>query len=262
MEQSQVLSYKKLIDGEIPPYVMRFIKSVGRTVNKFSMIKENDTVLLAVSGGKDSLSLALSLSLRRRWLPVTYKLQALMINWKEHPIDEQYVPKLEKFFSDLEIDFKIVDEEQFSSGFKGEFNCYLCSRNRRRILFEYASQSGCSLIAMGHHLDDFVETSIMNLFFRSEFSSMKPVQEFFDGKLYVIRPMINIHESQIVRLSNAYNLPVIKPVCPYDRTNIRSSLKPIVRDICRLDKHAREHVFNAFDFSDCALRTGFNEEEE
>lgn len=240
--------WRSLIQGDIPPWVMRFIKSVGKTVNTYSMIKEGDEVLLAVSGGKDSLALALALSLRLKWLPVSYRLRALMINWIEHPISEEWKEKLREYFSALSIDFEIVDEHQFPESFNGDFNCYLCSRNRRRILFNYANEKGIRLIAMGHHLDDLVETSLMNLCFRASFTSMLPVQEFFNGKLYVIRPMIEIHENVTRRLAETFSLPVIKPVCPYDQTNIRSSLKPIVSQLAHIDRLTREHIYNAHHF--------------
>lgn len=248
------LSYKNLINGNMSPWVMRFIKGVGKGINDFDMIRDGETVLLAVSGGKDSLSMALALSLRRKWLPIKYNLKALMIDWIEHPIDRNYIPRLEEYFKDLDIDFRIVRESQFPTSFKDDFNCYLCSRNRRRILFETAQKEGFNLIAMGHHMDDLVETTMMNLFFRAEFATMNPVQEFFDGKLYVIRPMVEIHEQTIRRLAETYDLPVIKPVCPYDRTNIRANLKPIVADLVKLNKLTREHVFNAHDFSDCRIK--------
>ncbi|MCF0237192.1 MAG: tRNA 2-thiocytidine biosynthesis protein TtcA [Sphaerochaetaceae bacterium] len=244
---SSKLSYKNIIMGNMDPWVRRFIKNVGKGINDFDMIRHNETVLLGVSGGKDSLALAMALSVRRQWLPINYNLKAIMINWKEHPIDENYRPRLIEYFKDLDIDFEIRDELQFPQSFKGEFNCYLCARNRRRILFEIAHNEGYKQIALGHHLDDLVETTMMNLFFRGNFSTMSPIQEFFDGKLYILRPMIEIHENTLIRLAETYDFPVSKPVCPYDQTNIRSSLKPIVKELVHLDKFAREHVFEAHD---------------
>ena len=248
METSEKLSYKDLVAGDIPPWVMRFVKASGKAINRYNMIKEGDEVLLAVSGGKDSLALALALSLRLRWLPVKYRLRALMINWIEHPIDEEHKVKLREYFECLGIEFEIMDENQFPSSFKGEFNCYLCSRNRRRILFEYAATNDVKLIAMGHHLDDLVETTMMNLCFRASFATMLPVQEFFDGKLHIIRPLIEIHESVTRRLADIYDLPVIKPVCPYDQTNIRARLKPIISELAHIDHLTREHIYNAHHF--------------
>ena len=92
------LSYRNLIEGEIPPGVMRFIKETGKGINEFEMIKDGDTVLISASGGKDSLALSLALSIRRKWLPIDYTLKALMINWIEHPIDEEYKQKRKEYY--------------------------------------------------------------------------------------------------------------------------------------------------------------------
>jgi len=243
------IPYEELLDGTIPPWIRRFVKKTGKTINEFGMIKDKDTVLLSISGGKDSLALALALSLRRKWLPINYNLRAIMINWIEHPISEDAKKELHKFFDKLDIDLLIVDEPQYSISFKGEFNCYLCSRNRRRIIFNYARDNNIRLIAMGHHLDDLVETTLINTCFRGKFSTMLPIQEFFDGSIHIIRPMIEIRETVVKRIATTYSLPFVKPVCPYDQTNIRSRLKPIIRELSHIDNLTREHVFKAHDFS-------------
>ncbi|MDD4011965.1 MAG: tRNA 2-thiocytidine biosynthesis TtcA family protein [Sphaerochaetaceae bacterium] len=235
---------------DMPPWVMRFIKQTGKTINDYSMIRADEKILIGVSGGKDSLALAFALSARRRWLPIHYSLKAVMINWVEHPIPVEYRAKLQDYFDALDIDFSIVDEEQYSEGFKGEFNCYLCSRNRRRILFQIADSQGYDTIALGHHQNDMTETALMNIFFRGDFATMKPVQEFFDGKLFIIRPMIEVKEAVTIRFAHDFDIPVVKPVCPYDQTNIRARLKPIVKELVSLDRHAQEHLFSAFSF-DC-----------
>lgn len=243
------LPYQDLIDGDIPPWVMRFIKGVGKAINRYRMIQKDDEVIIAASGGKDSLALALALSLRRKWLPVTYTLKAVMIDWIEHPIPPEYKEKLRAYFSALDIDLIIFEEHQFPESFNGDFNCYLCARNRRRILFQYAEEENAKLIAMGHHLDDLAETTLMNLCFRASFSTMLPVQEFFEGKMHIIRPLIETRENVTRRLAECYDIPVIKPVCPYDQTNVRARLKPIISELSHIDKLTREHIYNAHDFS-------------
>lgn len=243
------LPYQDLIDGDIPPWGMRFIKGVGKAINRYRMIQKDDEVIIAASGGKDSLALALALSLRRKWLPVTYTLKAVMIDWIEHPIPPEYKEKLRAYFSALDIDLIIFEEHQFPESFNGDFNCYLCARNRRRILFQYAEKENAKLIAMGHHLDDLAETTLMNLCFRASFSTMLPVQEFFEGKMHIIRPLIETRENVTRRLAECYDIPVIKPVCPYDQTNVRARLKPIISELSHIDKLTREHIYNAHDFS-------------
>ncbi len=241
--------WRELVAGHMPPWVHRFVKQAGRTINRFSMIASGDRVLLGISGGKDSLALALALSVRRKWLPVTYELEALHINWREYPLDREQIRGLTQYFSALEIPFTSVDAAMRPDSFNGIFNCYLCSRNRRRILFSHAAKRDISLIAMGHHLDDLVETSLINLCFRASFSTMLPVQEFFSGKLHVIRPLSEVREHTLSRLAETFRMPVAKAVCPYDQTNIRSQLKPIVRELSRIDKLTREHIFSAHQFS-------------
>lgn len=247
-------SYKDAVKGNIPPYLMRFIKGVGKTVNKFDMIRDGETVLLGISGGKDSLALSLALSLRRMWLPIDYTLKAILINWEEHPLTEKQKDDLYTFFDALEIHFEIVNEPMFSEGFKDDFNCYLCSRNRRRILFNKASSENISLIALGHHLDDAVQTTIMNMAFRGHFDSMHPVQDFFDGKINIIRPMIETHESTIRNIAERLRVPIVKAVCPFDEVNIRSKVSPIVSELAHIDKYAREHIFASHNFSMKVLR--------
>ena len=247
------LSYRDLIAGDIPPWVMRFIKGAGKAINRYRMIQGGDDVLIAASGGKDSLALALALSLRRKWLPISYTLRALMINWIEHPIPEEYRDLLGEYFDALGIRLTIIDEPQFPSSFRDDFNCYLCARNRRRILFSHAEETGTKLIAMGHHLDDLAETTMMNLCFRASFSTMLPVQEFFGGKMHIIRPLIETRESVTRRLQEIYDLPVVKPVCPYDQTNVRARLKPVIQELSHIDKLTREHIYNSHDFSACIM---------
>ncbi|MCF7940559.1 MAG: adenine nucleotide alpha hydrolase [Spirochaetia bacterium] len=250
------LPYSDLIAGTFPPWVHRFIKKTGKAINSYDMIADGDTVLLGISGGKDSLALALALSLRRKWLPIDYRLEALHINWREYPVSPEHVQELKRFFEALDITFISQDAHMFHEAYHDDFNCYHCSRNRRRILFEHAQQRGIRIIALGHHLDDLVETSLINLCFRADFSTMQPVQEFFKGSLYVIRPMIEVRERVPARLDEVYDLPVVKPVCPYDQTNIRSRIKPIIKDLCSIDKLTREHIYHAHDLSCRIPRSG------
>lgn len=243
-----MITVKELAEGKIPPWIRRFIKQTGRGINRYSMIKEGDSVVTGISGGKDSLALALALSLRKKWLPIDYKLYALMIDWIEDPAAAEGIKRLEDFFSVLGIPFRVKKARKFPDSFKGEFNCYLCSRNRRRILFEYAEEVGTSKIVLGHHLDDIVETSLINLCFRGEFSTMKPVQDFFGGKIYIMRPMCEVRESVINRLNRETDLPTVKTECPYSKTNIRARMKPIIRELSHIDKLTREHIYAAHEF--------------
>ena len=225
---------------------MRFVKQTGRGINQFNMIRENDKIIMGISGGKDSLALALALALRKRWLPVDYKLKAVQINWREYPIPPEQREKLVAYFDALGVEYHIEDVDMFPESFKGEFNCYLCSRNRRRVLFTLADQWGYDRIALGHHLDDIVDTTIINLAFRGTFTTMKPVQEFFNGKIHVLRPMCEVQESMVKNITSFLELPVVNIGCPYRTTNLRAKVKPIVQSLSHIDKKTRQHIYHAF----------------
>ncbi len=249
-----MIEVSDLMEGKIPPWIRRFVKQTGRGINHHSMIHENDSVLISVSGGKDSLALSLALALRKRWLPIDYELKALHIDWAEYPLPDERMAELKEFFKVLKIPFETTRAHMFSSTFKGEFNCYLCSRNRRRILFEYAREHDIEIIAMGHHLDDIVETTLINLCFRARFESMQPVQEFFKGKLHVIRPMCEVREARVEKLAREVRMPVAKAPCPYDKTNIRAQVKPIVSQLSALDRYTREHIYDALNYGKDRLK--------
>jgi tRNA 2-thiocytidine biosynthesis protein TtcA len=234
-----------IIDGRIPPWCKRIVKQAGRGVNRFSMIRGGEKILIAVSGGKDSLALSFLLSIRRRWLPVHYDLHAAVINWREYPIPNERLDDMRRFFDNLSISHEIIPAHMFAKSFKGKFDCYLCARNRKRILFERAEVLGIRKIAVGHHLDDIVETTLINLCLRGDFSTMMPVQDFFGGKVQIIRPMCEVREKDVDKLVTRLDLPVYTPPCPYKDSNIRVKMKPIIRELSHIDRQAREHIYAA-----------------
>ncbi len=234
-----------VLEGKLPPWLHRLVKQVGRSINRFGMIAEDDSVLIGSSGGKDSLVLALVLALRKRWLPIDYTLKALHIDWYEYPMTEGERNSLIDYFGLLKIPLKIVQTPMKNESFNDSFNCYICARNRRRILFEEADRLGIRKIALGHHLDDIVETILINLCFRGSFETMKPLQNFFGGKLQILRPLCELPEHAVVRIAERLELPVVEKRCPYETTNIRHRLKPLVTQLSHIDRNARVHMFEA-----------------
>jgi tRNA 2-thiocytidine biosynthesis protein TtcA len=224
--------------------LLEFSKKVGRGINRFDMIRDGDKVLLGISGGKDSLCLALALALRLFRVPITYTLSAVFIEWKEFPVDPKQKNALQAFFSQLNLPLKIVRAQMFPPSFCNKFNCYLCARNKKRILFNEARAQGMGKIALGHHLDDFVETTLMNMFFQGEFSTMMPVQSFFKGALQIIRPLCEVTEKEIERIVRIVDPPVISINCPNKERNLRVLMKEMIRKLSRVNKRVRENIYN------------------
>jgi len=139
----------------------------------------------------------------------------------------------------------VIQAHIYPAGYRKPFSCYICSRNRKRILFDEARRVGADKVALGHHLDDVVETTLMNLFFRGEFSTMMPVQSFFGGKLSIIRPLCEVEEREVERLARHYPLPVVAVACPRKDVNRRILMKEILRRLRRESRQVKENIYRS-----------------
>jgi tRNA 2-thiocytidine biosynthesis protein TtcA len=237
---------RDLLRRQPPPVVMRFLRILGRGINRHGMIGEGDRVLLSVSGGKDSLVLALGLRLRLRFLPITYRLEGVLVNWREYPHTPDTLRAIDRFFQALEVPLTVLDADMQPESFGGRFDCYRCGRNRRRILFEMVrGWSDFPLIATGHHLDDIAQTTLMNIFFRGSFSTMMPVQPFFQDALRVVRPMCEVREETIQAVARDLELPVASIDCPFHSTNIRTRIRPFIEEMERINPRVRENIYRS-----------------
>lgn len=186
---------------------------VGKAVHLFSMINEGDHILIGLSGGKDSLLLSLCLKELQRRSPVRFELQACFIDptngeWNLSPFME--------FSSLLGIPLTVVNHATFSIiEARGESNpCSLCANLRRGILASQALQAGCNVVALGHHLDDAMETAFMNLLMAGRFKSFDPAMTMSRTGIRVIRPMILIREKAIEGEMRRLGLKPMAPACP------------------------------------------------
>jgi tRNA 2-thiocytidine biosynthesis protein TtcA len=222
-----------------------FAKKAGRGINRFGMIRQGDRILIGLSGGKDSLALCLALAARKRWVPVDYALEAVLIDWREFPVEAGEVDRVRQFLEGLGIPLTVIEASIYPQRYVKPFSCYICSRNRKRILFQEAARRGMNKVALGHHLDDIVETTLINLCFRGEFSTMMPVQEFFQGRLHIIRPLCEVEERDILRLERHFPLPVVHTSCPRKDVNQRMVLKEILKRLKRLNRQVKENIYRA-----------------
>ena len=223
----------------------RFARHVGRGINRFDMIRPGDRVLIGVSGGKDSLALSLALVARRRWVPVDYELYAAQVEWREYPMTDAEKQAIDLFYERLGIPFRRIPAHIAPPTFKKKFSCYTCARNRKRILFDEAQRVGARTIALGHHMDDIARTTLMNMFFHGELSTMMPVQQFFGGKISIIRPLCELRETEVARLAARLGLPSVPNRCPNAGTNRRTLMKEILRQASHVDRHAVSNVYGA-----------------
>lgn len=196
-------------------------------MDKYNMIEEGDNVAIGVSGGKDSMVLLYSMELLSRYYPKKFKVTALAVDPCFNGQPNDYT-ELEKLCDSINVKLVIRTTELGNIIFneKKENNpCSLCARMRRGILHDMAKANGCNKLALGHHMDDAVETFFMNLFDGGTIGSFSPVTYLSRKDLYLIRPMIFCEEKMISNLCVKYNLPVIKSRCPADGSTERQKFK-------------------------------------
>ena len=237
-------------DNRKPQYnqkklVKRLQRQVGSAISDFNMISDGDVVMVCLSGGKDSYAmLDILLQLQKR-APIDFKLIAVNLDQKQPGFPEHVLPE---YLNELGIDYKIVEEDTFSIVTdkipKGKTTCSLCSRLRRGILYRTAGELGATKIALGHHLDDMVETLFLNMFHGARLKSMPPKLVSDDKKNVVIRPMAYCRESDLEIFSKIKNFPIIP--CNLCGTQENLQRKKIKLMLQAWDKEQPGRVVNIF----------------
>ena len=222
-------------------FIKKMIKKAGKTINKNGLIKGGDKVLIGLSGGKDSLMLVDVLAKRLKFLPVEYKLIAVHIHLEgvKYYSDIDY---LKEFCESREVEFIYHKEKiDFSGGNKNR--CFYCSFNRRRILFDYMDRLECNKLALGHNMDDAVETFLMNMMFRTRLSSLPYSLSMFGGEFDIIRPLLEIREHQAAKYSAVSGFKEQTVRCPFEDKSNRYKVKKYISDSEKYYPGFTEKVF-------------------
>jgi len=209
------------------------------------MIADGDTLAVGLSGGKDSLTLCWILKERLKRIPIHYDLTAVYI---DPGFEGGYAAELAVYCETLGIDLIV---EQTDNGLVAhsaenrENPCFLCSRLRRKRLFEIAEQVGARKIALGHHKDDIIETLFLNMCYAGEISTMAPRQPFFDGAMTIIRPLALLDEDMIRKFSKLMEFPVFENNCPSAPRSKRYTIKKMLAELYRSNRKIRGNLFRA-----------------
>jgi len=217
-------------------------KSMGKAIMDYQMIVPGDKILVAVSGGKDSLTLLRVLNDRRKFVPIKYDLLAVHVDMG-YPC--QHPKILAEYFKSMGIDYHIEKIDILKGKSRKDISCFWCSWNRRKALFETAARLGCTKVALGHHMDDIVETVLLNLFFQGEISAMCPKQELFKGKITIIRPLAYVEEDLIREFAKELDFPHHKCACPNSITSKRTKVEQIIKDLEKISPDIKKNIFRS-----------------
>ncbi len=222
---------------------------IGKAIADYNLIEDGDRIIVAVSGGKDSLALLKLLIERKKWAPVNYELIAVHIETDRKCAGCVHTKLLKKFFEDVGVKYHfekislLGGKKQTDK--KKNVSCFWCSWNRRKALFLLADKFKCNKVAFGHHQDDINETLLLNMFYHGEFSAMNPRQELFKGKVTIIRPLCYVEEEYTRKFAKESGFPAQLCRCPNADTSKRRMMKNFIKEIEKNCQYVRKNIFRS-----------------
>ncbi len=242
-ERSIIKTYRKEIWS-------KFIKAI----KDYRLIEENDNIMVCISGGKDSFLMAKCIQELKRHGKINFNVHYVVMDPGYSKENRNYIIEmgkklninLEMFNSDI---FNIVKTVPLKKG------CYLCARMRRGHLYNYAKEIGCNKIALGHHFDDVIETTLLSMFYGSEVKTMLPklCSDNFEG-LQLIRPLYLVKEQDIINWMNHNQLTFINCACEFTRTcdsndsiSKRKEIKRLIKNLKKINPNIDHNIFKSLD---------------
>ena len=229
----------------------KFVKGVS----DYGLIHENDKVMVCISGGKDSFLLAKCIQELQRHGKFKFEAHFVVMDPGYNDINRRMIEENAKL---LDIPVEIFESDIFNvvNGVASESPCYLCARMRRGYLYSKAQELGCNKIALGHHFDDFIETTLLSMFYGAELKTMMPKlhSDNFEG-IELIRPLLLIKEQDIISWKNYNELTFINCACKFternninnDGTSKRKEMKELIKSLKKINKDIDHNIFKSLE---------------
>jgi tRNA 2-thiocytidine biosynthesis protein TtcA len=201
--------------------------------------------LVGLSGGKDSLALLWILQERRARIPIDYELFAVHI---DPGFEKSYSESLKNYCKQIGFTLRVERTDYgllAHSAQNRENPCFLCSRLRRKRLFEIADELECNKLALGHNKDDIIETLFLNICYAGEISTMLPCQPFFQNRFTLIRPLAFADEDVIRRFAKEQRFPEFVNPCPTASVSKRQEVKTMLKQLYQTNRKIKGNIFNA-----------------
>ena len=224
--------------------IRKLHNKIKKAINEYGLIDDGDHILIGLSGGKDSLALVELLGERMKIFVPKFKLTAVHIS-VENISYQSDLAYLEEHSNHFNIPFvhhvtkfdETIDETKSK--------CFLCSWHRRKALFEVAKQLGCNKIALGHHLDDMVETLLLNLFYQGSFGTMPPKLQMEKFDMTIIRPLSLITEREMKEMESIRDYKKQIKNCPFEKDSSRRDAKNMITELEKWNPDVRQSILGA-----------------
>ncbi len=223
------------------------VKLAGKAIGDFNLIKNGDRILVAVSGGKDSYTLLDTLEILRHKAPIKYGIVAVHIDTGAPGMKSDLVESyLKQHGYDYRIEHTHILRIALEHNKGKKLLCSLCSRLRRGLLYSLTPKIGCNKIALGHNMDDLIETLLMNIFFNGQIKAMPAISISDNYKVMVIRPLIYVKAQAALAYASGLEAPLIDPQCPVSmmpRLTNRQKIRKIISELEKGHPHIKDSIF-------------------
>ena len=255
--------YKEIERTIIKKYRKDIWSEFVKAVIEYKLISENDKIMVCISGGKDSFLMAKCIQELQRHGKVNFEARYVVMDPGYNDYNREMINDNAKT---LGVDIEIFDSDIFDvvSNVSDGNPCYLCARMRRGFLYNKAKELGCNKIALGHHFDDVIETTLLSMFYGSEIKTMMPKlhSDNFPG-IELIRPLYMVHEESIIAWRNFNDLTFINCACRFtegcslinDGTSKRKEIKELIKKLRKINNRIDYNIFKSMDNVnlDCVL---------
>jgi len=227
---------------------LRLIRRFRQASKQYGLLEDGDHILVAISGGKDSLMLTELLGKQSQIFKPSIRVTAVHISVENigYQVDLEY---LRSFCSAVNMPFvhKVTHYEELPPEHRNKNHCFLCSWYRRKALFDAAKELGCNKIALGHHRDDILQTLLMNMLFGGNISTMPPKLQMDKMPLQIIRPLCLIDEKDIAQYAALTGYQKQVKTCPFEYESTRAEAKEILETLSRRYRDAKDSLWAAME---------------
>lgn len=262
--------YKEIEKSIIKKYRKEIWAKFIEAVKTYELIQDNDKIMVCISGGKDSFLLAKCIQELKRHGKINFEARYVVMDPGYNEYNRQYIEDNARI---LNIPIEIFESDIFDvvSTIDSKSPCYLCAKMRRGYLYNKAKEIGCNKIALGHHFDDVIETTLLSMFYGAEIKTMMPKlhSDNYEG-LELIRPLYLVKEGAIISWRNYNELTFINCACRFtegcslinDGTSKRKEMKELVKKMRQINREIDHNIFKSMDNVNlnCVLGTKKNGE--